>query len=301
MASPSQNQSVPGGGGEMSSVITLASPKKQLPQIPDLKTQQEMNSKMAAEKERAASTNSALSPNKPNNSYGPFFLEYSLLAEYNLLQKQKLPGVYVIPSAQSTLYWNGMLFVRAGMYQEGVFRFHMVIPDNYPNGDSPRLIFEPAVFHPVIDPDSGELDVKRAFTKWRRNVNHIWQVLLYARRIFYKIDTKSPLNQEAATLYEQDIETYKTRVQKCIQECKQQVYEPPTSDDAHAIRFSSWDDQIHCGERQKMNLHTPKGSSSPSDDRGPSKAVAGGGGSSGLSWMTKGSQQVFSREESANA
>ena len=38
-----------------------------------------------------------------NHSYGPFFLEYSLLAEYNLLRKQKLPGVYVIPSTNSPL------------------------------------------------------------------------------------------------------------------------------------------------------------------------------------------------------
>ena len=40
---------------------------------------------------------------KGNHSYGPFFLEYSLLAEYNLLQKQKMPGVYVIPSYTSPL------------------------------------------------------------------------------------------------------------------------------------------------------------------------------------------------------
>ena len=40
---------------------------------------------------------------KGNHSYGPFFLEYSLLAEYNLLQKQKLPGVYVIPSRETSL------------------------------------------------------------------------------------------------------------------------------------------------------------------------------------------------------
>lgn len=38
-----------------------------------------------------------------NHSYGPFFLEYTLLAEYNVLQKQKMPGVYVIPSEHSSL------------------------------------------------------------------------------------------------------------------------------------------------------------------------------------------------------
>ena len=64
-----------------------------------------------------------------------------------------------------------------------------------------RLIFRPAIFHPIVDPVSGELDVHRAFAKWKRNVNHIWQVLLYARRIFYKIDTKEPLNPEAAVLW----------------------------------------------------------------------------------------------------
>ena len=35
----------------------------------------------------------------------------------------------------------------------------------------------------------------------RRNINHLCQVLLYARRIFYKIDLKNPLNPEAANLW----------------------------------------------------------------------------------------------------
>ncbi len=47
--------------------------------------------------------NERTSTPKGNHSYGPFFLEYSLLAEYNLLQKQKLPGVYVIPSSETSL------------------------------------------------------------------------------------------------------------------------------------------------------------------------------------------------------
>lgn len=34
----------------------------------------------------------------------------------------------------------------------------------------------------------------------RRNHNHIWQVLMYARTVFYKINTMEPLNPEAAVL-----------------------------------------------------------------------------------------------------
>ena len=44
------------------------------------------------------------------------------MAEYNLLLKQKLPGIYCIPSANSSLLWYGVLFIRQGPYQEGVFR-----------------------------------------------------------------------------------------------------------------------------------------------------------------------------------
>ena len=62
--------------------------------VPDMETQMNLSAKMI---DRRTCTP------KGNHSYGPFFLEYSLLAEYNLLQKQKLPGVYVIPSSETSL------------------------------------------------------------------------------------------------------------------------------------------------------------------------------------------------------
>lgn len=63
------------------------------------------------------------------------------------------------------------------------------------------VVFETPVFHPLIDPETLELDIKRGFAnKWRRNVNHLWHVLLYVRRCFYKIETTHPLNPEAAVL-----------------------------------------------------------------------------------------------------
>ena len=54
------------------------------------------------------------------------------MAEYNLLLKQKLPGIYCIPSANSSLLWYGVLFIRQGPYQEGVFRYYyyLILVDN---------------------------------------------------------------------------------------------------------------------------------------------------------------------------
>uniref|UniRef100_A0A3P9L2N2 UBC core domain-containing protein n=1 Tax=Oryzias latipes TaxID=8090 RepID=A0A3P9L2N2_ORYLA len=119
---------------------------------------------------------------------------------FTLVIKQKLPGIYVQPSYKSALMWFGVIFIRDGLYQDGVFKFTVYIPDNYPDGQCPKLVFDIPVFHPLVDPVSGELDVRRAFTKWRRNHNHICKVSMYARTVFYKINTAEPLNPEAAVL-----------------------------------------------------------------------------------------------------
>lgn len=88
-----------------------------------------------------------------------------------LVVKQKLPGVYIQPSYGSALskysynrikivlvelfllcfslvlnnivvpfpptVWFGVIFIRHGLYQDGVFKFTIYIPDNYPDGDCP--------------------------------------------------------------------------------------------------------------------------------------------------------------------
>lgn len=185
------------------------------------------------------------SPEGPLAAYGPFFLEYALMSEYNLLRKQRLPGLYVVPSAKTPLHWFGVLFIRQGIYQEGVFKFDLNIPENYPDGDCPKLTFTPPVFHPMVNPLTGELEVQRTFSKWRRSSNHIWQVLLFARRVFYRIDTAEPLNEEAATLYDKDLESFKVKVHECVQSIKEHLYDPCDSDDDHAIAFSPWEETVH--------------------------------------------------------
>ena len=58
-----------------------------------------------------------------------------------------------------TSVWNGVIFVRQGLYQEAVFRFNLNIPENYPNGDCPVshcmykcIITSCRGFHPRQEP-----------------------------------------------------------------------------------------------------------------------------------------------------
>ncbi|XP_012662308.1 AKT-interacting protein isoform X2 [Otolemur garnettii] len=295
--------------GDVKTSPPRTGPKKQLPSIP--------KNALPITKPTSPAP-AAQSTNGTHASYGPFYLEYSLLAEFTLVVKQKLPGVYVQPSYRSALsktrpplnsqhacflshrcgpdhfyfptVWFGVIFIRHGLYQDGVFKFTVYIPDNYPDGDCPRLVFDIPVFHPLVDPTSGELDVKRAFAKWRRNHNHIWQVLMYARRVFYKIDTTSPLNPEAAVLYEKDIQLFKSKVVDSVQVCTACLFDPPKIEDPYAISFSPWNPSVHDEAREKM-LTQKK----PEEQHNKSVHVAG------LSWVKPGSVQPFSKEEKTAA
>lgn len=250
---------------------------KMLPSVPDMDTQLQLAAKMIDKK---------TATHKGQHSYGSYFLEYSLMAEYNLLLKQKLPGIYCIPSANSSLTWFGVLFIRQGHYQEGVFRFQVIIPDNYPDGDVPKVVFEAPVFHPCIDPVTHVLNVKQGFHKWKRNVNHIWQVLLYARRLFYKIEINNPLNMEAASLYEKDPESFKHRARSCVTDWREQLYLVKDHPDPHYLIFSSYQDQLHDQVRDKMKRGVED------SDEGRQQVL--GGAAQGKSYVATGSLEIFS-------
>jgi len=111
---------------------------------------------------------------EPNSSYfQEFLIEYELLSEYRLLQKNgPHNGVYVIPSHKSALIWFGVIFVRSGPYAEGVFKFRIHIPHDYPaNSLPPTLVFDPPIYHPMVEEDSGAVNFQAIFSNWTHPVS----------------------------------------------------------------------------------------------------------------------------------
>ncbi|XP_076311605.1 AKT-interacting protein-like isoform X4 [Tachypleus tridentatus] len=80
------------------------------------------------------------------------------------------------------------------------------------------IVFEPSVFHPLINTETGELVVKRGFQKWR---------------------------------YERDLELFKAKVAESINFCHEKLYETSTQD-PHALRFSPWEPTTHENVRKKL-------------------------------------------------
>ena len=51
---------------------------------------------------------------------------------YNIFHYTDVPFIFAV--------WYGVIFLRQGPYQEGIFRFNVHIPENYPDGEVPVFI-----------------------------------------------------------------------------------------------------------------------------------------------------------------
>lgn len=54
-----------------------------------------------------------------------------------LLTGRKAARSSVISPLCPLAVWFGVIFIRHGLYQDGVFKFTVYIPDNYPDGECP--------------------------------------------------------------------------------------------------------------------------------------------------------------------
>ncbi|XP_011635101.1 protein crossbronx homolog [Pogonomyrmex barbatus] len=217
-----------------------------------------------------------------NKQHAIFLQEYNILSEYKMLCSQDLKGIYVIPSSINSFLWFGVQFIRQGIYKGGVFRFTITLPPNFPAGDCPKVVFETQIFHPLINPENGDLCTTWGFPEWKRN-NRIWQLLQYITKIFIKLDMKmTRVNEEASNLQENDFEAFRERVKACVKQSVNQVFNPPTTmDDPHYITFSQYVNEIHDPVRQE--IYDPK-------EEEENKPL-------GLSWVQPGSFQPFSKPE----
>lgn len=212
--------------------------------------------------------------------YKVYRQEYVILAELKMVQTENIPGVYCIPSKNSPLVWFGVIFVQSGCYEEGIFRFTIFLDEEFPDSGHPKVIFHSKIFHPVIDNDTGELNLSKAFPKWSKTNQHIWQVVKYIQWIFLDMDksVEHAVNLEAANMYKNDINKFKEKATELVLESKQHLYDEPPIDDQHYITFEPYDPEIH--DKVKVSMI------SQLEDQG-SKL--------GLSWVLPGSKKALSR------
>lgn len=94
-----------------------------------------------------------------NELHLPKILKMNWKLHRKMIQKENIAGVYVIPSYESSfgkwrissysintniwhsfstnwflfIVWFGVIFVRSGYYRDGIFRFNISLPKDFPN------------------------------------------------------------------------------------------------------------------------------------------------------------------------
>lgn len=99
----------------------------------------------------------------------------------------------------------------------------MDFPKQYPK-QMPRVLFTTPVFHPLVDPASGQLRLQTEFSEWAVGKDWVIQVLLYMKKIFhlemyYSLENEidNAWNPEAFNLYHSKFQVFVDRCLDCVE------------------------------------------------------------------------------------
>jgi len=168
--------------------------------------------------------------------------QFSVLLEYERLQDLVPSGIYVMPSFESVLS------------RGGAFKFRLQLPADYPDSP-PELRFLSDVFHPMVDPASGRVDLGAFFPEWRSGrdyasfaLPHLQRALL--RREYFAGSARPPLNAEARELFVNDPAGFADRAAECARGSLQKAYENPSGT---PLQFTKGPAEAH--DKILENLH----------------------------------------------
>ncbi|KAK0549258.1 hypothetical protein OC846_004154 [Tilletia horrida] len=129
--------------------------------------------------------------------------------QFNLVRTQPIEGVYLEPDTLNHSTWHGVVFVREGIFQGGIFRFDIVFPPSFPKL-APQVFFPPTLLHPLLDPTTGRLSLALRFSSgWDARTCTVLELLLYLKSIFQpalldQVTERISTNIEVFRMYRDD-------------------------------------------------------------------------------------------------
>lgn len=144
-------------------------------------------------------------------------------------------GVYVSPS-ESLDVWEGVIFVRKGYYQGGVFQFKIQFPASYPLRAPTVTYFKGSLIHPLIDPRDDHLALASGFPEWDPLKDNVVKLLFYIKNTFKtfhlnKLNDGLVINGEAWRLFQSNRAVFAKLTSQCatISATSTILYDQPTN------------------------------------------------------------------------
>jgi len=137
--------------------------------------------------------------------------------------------MYVLPNELNpNSEWHGAYFVRQGLYSRAILKFKIVFPDTYPK-EPPHVIMQSKVYHPLINFNTGHVNLDAEFKNWQPGHQWVVNVLLYVKKLFHleeffslhclgdEATVKSLcMNKEAHETYNSDFKLFLQKTNECV-------------------------------------------------------------------------------------
>lgn len=158
-----------------------------------------------------------------------------------------------MPSKTQTLEWDGVLFVRTGVFKNGIFRFVLQLESSFPSQKTPPVItlLKPLV-HPLACEETLVFETSSAFPTWSEN-DHIYELLKFFKYAIENVDycctnVQRPANSAAVELYNSDRQKFLEVSRDAVTTSVNEIFNSnPGDDKQHVFSFdkSVVEDGLH--------------------------------------------------------
>ncbi|CAG9462946.1 unnamed protein product [Pedinophyceae sp. YPF-701] len=139
-----------------------------------------------------------------------------VLKELAELDKKPIEGIKVFPNEENVADISVELQGPQGTpYEGGLFKMRLSIGPDYPDS-APKGWFTTRIFHPNVQPSSGEICVNVLKKDWKPDLG-VRHVLLVIRCLLIEPNPDSALNEEAGKLLLEDFEEFSRRAKLMTQ------------------------------------------------------------------------------------
>lgn len=147
--------------------------------------------------------------------------------QYKELTKNPIDGFFIGLKDDNIFNWEGTLVgPQDTIYEEGIFKFNMIFPNNYPLSP-PKFIFKTPIYHPNIykdglvcisilhNPGEDEMGYEHSSERWRP-VHTVESIVLSIISLLSNPNDESPANIDAGKLWRENRREYKKKVREYI-------------------------------------------------------------------------------------
>ncbi|KRX08347.1 Ubiquitin-conjugating enzyme/RWD-like protein [Pseudocohnilembus persalinus] len=160
-------------------------------------------------------------------------------------------GIYVIPKLNNIHEWEGIIFIRNGVYKMGKFKFLLIFPQQFPL-EPPEVQFVSPVYHPLVDPQNLKLDLKKLLPVWNYgNEQQLYNIFIQIKNMFMDLQYLNILNSynpQAGQDFNQNLEQFYQNVMNCVEQSQKNIFQ---NQNANILKFSEYD-AVHQSIRQDL-------------------------------------------------